>query len=441
MYAKTSGWQEENEVDRIAYDLEWQNRHSNKDKQERVIHNNQEDTTRKEERAMEETFSGNEPPTMMTEEHKQEYKIGEIRRIDIDRIFPPEKPIREYVAAEHLDDLAEDMRERGQMQNIGVTPEGEIVFGLRRYLAAQKAGLTALECIICNSGDKHAAAMFENILRRNLTAIELAEGVAKLNEEKGVSQGRLGKIIDKGRTDVNVLLQIAKMPKYMRDAFRKVPQLRQDKLKKLARLHEKPEEQEAYFKQLVSELDTPKPKKAAQDGDSGKTPDTAKNKVIFATEKACKIRLYLDKLLPRDGKPLLSRDKKMMEANGKVLYDELEALALKIASILTYCNINLSLQTQELPTDTRTDEPSPEPEQNGTGALGTPEPSKPGEAFQPPVQPLMLPAGDTSPIQNDTVDEDNETFVPPLEEDDLPEEDYEARLTLMDEEFAELLSE
>lgn len=56
-------------------------------------------------------------------------------------------------------------------------------------------------------------------------------------------------------------------------------------------------------------------------------------------------------------------------ANGKALYDELEAPgSLKIASILTYCNLNLRLGPQEPPADAQSGAAQP---QTGEGEPGT----------------------------------------------------------------------
>ena len=452
---------EENAIDSIvsgmAFNKKIQEQSKQKSKSEQLV----KDYNIKEENTMSHEHVTN--TSQETEQH-QKYEIGEMCRISIDRIFPPKKPIREYVAKEHLDDLAEDMRERGQMQNIGVTPEGEIVFGLRRYLAAQKAGLTTLGCIICDSSDTRSAAMFENLLRKNLTVIELAESVFTLGEEKGVSQGRLGKIIDKGRTTVNVLFQIARLPQHMRDAFRNVPQMRQDKLKNLARLHETPEKQEAYFQQLLDKLNTPKSKGTKKGiGGSGDTPEVSsgKNKVIFATEKAQAIRSYLTKLLPGEGKSYQSRDKKFIVANGQALRVELKALSDKIAAVLFHYDTILppapQAQSCVAPTQPQADESEPgareaqEATPDGADATsadandelasgqvhqpgepdtpaGAASPVLSGSAPQAGAAPmLMLPAGATPALDSDDdSDTDDEAATTPQTDDDQAEADYAA---------------
>lgn len=452
---------EENAIDSIvsgmAFNKKIQEQSKQKSKSEQLV----KDYNIKEENTMSHEHVTN--TSQETEQH-QKYEIGKVYRISIGEIFPPKDPIRKYIAEEHLEDLAEDMHEMGQMQNIGVKPDGELVFGLRRYLAAQKAGLTALECIICKPEDTHSTAMRENLLRKKLTAVELAEAVAKLQKEEGVSQGRLGEILDKDRTDVNVLLQIAKLPQHMRDTFREVPSVCQDKLKKLARLHETPEKQEAYFQQLLTKLNTPKPKGTKKGtGGSGDTPEVSsgKNKVIFATEKAQAIRSYLTKLLPGEGKSYQSRDKKFIVANGQALRAELKALSDKIADVLFHYDTILPPAPQEqscvAPAQPQAGESEPcvcEPQESAldgadatsedandelaSGQVHQPgEPDTPADAASPVLSGsapqagaapmLMLPAGATPVLDSDDDPAaDDEAATTPQADDDHAEADYAA---------------
>jgi ParB/RepB/Spo0J family partition protein len=89
---------------------------------------------------------------------------------------------------EEIQELAASFRVYGQLQPIMVRPlkDGlfEGVFGYQRYLAARRAGLTSILCIVkpCTDDEVYEARLVENIHRKELAAMEKAEWVKKLVE-------------------------------------------------------------------------------------------------------------------------------------------------------------------------------------------------------------------------------------------------------------------
>ena len=89
---------------------------------------------------------------------------------------------------EEIQELAASFRVYGQLQPIMVRPlkDGsfEGVFGYQRYLAARRAGLQSVLCIVKSLSDVEVveARLVENIHRKELTVLEKAEWIRQLVE-------------------------------------------------------------------------------------------------------------------------------------------------------------------------------------------------------------------------------------------------------------------
>ena len=108
-----------------------------------------------------------------------------------------------------LAELAESIRQQGVLQPIGLRPmednRFEIVFGERRYRAAQIAGLEEIPAVVMDISDETAEemAVTENLQRKDVTPIEEANAYQKL--------------IESGRHDVQSLaVQFGKNESYIR---------------------------------------------------------------------------------------------------------------------------------------------------------------------------------------------------------------------------------
>jgi ParB-like chromosome segregation protein Spo0J len=80
--------------------------------------------------------------------------------------------------------LVESMRELGQLQPIVVAPDGELVAGMHRLRAAQVLGWTEIHVIVLDleATKKKLAVLDENLVRRQLPALEYAEALAERKE-------------------------------------------------------------------------------------------------------------------------------------------------------------------------------------------------------------------------------------------------------------------
>jgi ParB family chromosome partitioning protein len=105
---------------------------------------------------------------------------------------------------------------RGFLQPVGVRPKNEkyeLVYGYRRYKAAQKAGLKEIPAIVLNVDDEEAALLkgVENIQRRNLNPMKEAEYFMKLQREFGLSAREIARRLGLDVKYVTRRLQLLKL--------------------------------------------------------------------------------------------------------------------------------------------------------------------------------------------------------------------------------------
>jgi len=147
---------------------------------------------------------------------------GGIQMIAVASIEPNLAQPRRVFDEEALAELAESIRARGVIQPIVVRPRDgrfQIVAGERRWRAAQKARLHELPAIVRELDDAETleVALIENIQRRDLNAIEEAQGYRRLVEDYGHTQEELGKLVHKSRSHVANLLRLLDLPQTVQD--------------------------------------------------------------------------------------------------------------------------------------------------------------------------------------------------------------------------------
>lgn len=133
----------------------------------------------------------------------------------------PFNPRKHYDEAE-LIELAESVKSQGVMQPIVVRiqPEEvnqhghfeyEIVFGHRRFRAARLAELEEVPAIVREMTDEQAAIaqVHENMKRKDVTALEEADGYVHLRDAYGMTAERIGKEVGKTKSYVYARLKLA----------------------------------------------------------------------------------------------------------------------------------------------------------------------------------------------------------------------------------------
>lgn len=129
----------------------------------------------------------NTRPSVFTEKLR-----GEYYNIDVTKLIPFHKQARKYFDEEALKQLAETIKTHGIRQPLTIisatddmTGMYEVVSGERRLRAAIMAGLNTVPCIIIEDRKKaEEIAIIENIQRKDLHPIELAQAYFNLLETK-----------------------------------------------------------------------------------------------------------------------------------------------------------------------------------------------------------------------------------------------------------------
>lgn len=152
-----------------------------------------------------------------------ESTAGEAVRLPIDDIEPNRKQPRKEFEPQALSELSESIKEHGILQPLLVRPMTDgsyrLVAGERRYRAARMAGLTEVPVTIREMTDEEESvfALIENLHRKDLNAIEEAEGFKTLIDTYGLTQEQAAQRVGKSRPEVANSLRILTLPDEITD--------------------------------------------------------------------------------------------------------------------------------------------------------------------------------------------------------------------------------
>ena len=157
---------------------------------------------------------------------------ADIRQLPLAQLRPnPAQPRRTFDDAA-IDELADSIRARGVIQPLLVRPvpgepgSFEIVVGERRYVAAGRAGLDAVPCIVRTLDDREAfiLSVAENVAREDLNPIDEAAAYRRmLDEAFAANQGEIAGLIGVHRTRVSRKLKLLSLDPRIQDHIRQQP--------------------------------------------------------------------------------------------------------------------------------------------------------------------------------------------------------------------------
>ena len=139
---------------------------------------------------------------------------GSLRNVPIEFMQRGRYQPRRDMQPEALEELANSIRSQGIMQPIVVRPiDGgryEIIAGERRWRACQLAGLDTVPALIREVPDESAAAMalIENLQREDLTPMEEALAMVRLQKEFELTHAEIAQLVGKSRTTITNLLRL-----------------------------------------------------------------------------------------------------------------------------------------------------------------------------------------------------------------------------------------
>ena len=149
----------------------------------------------------------------------------------------PNQP-RKYFDPDAQQDLANSLQKQGVLQPILFRADQDgvlfIVAGERRLQAAKEAELETIPAILVE-GNYSEIALVENLLRQDLTAIEVAEALDRIMKEHNYTQEHLTTIIGKAKSTVSEILSLNRLPDEIRNECRNDPSVSRQVLLKIAK--------------------------------------------------------------------------------------------------------------------------------------------------------------------------------------------------------------
>ena len=145
-----------------------------------------------------------------------------IKIIPVEQIKPGSWQARKNFEVNDLEDLSNSIKSKGILSPILVTQSNDknvssydLIAGERRWRAAQMAKIHEVPCIVINDVDANSASvmsLIENIQRKDLNAIEEAQGLNELINQHNHTQESAGKIVGKSRVYITNSLRLLKLP-------------------------------------------------------------------------------------------------------------------------------------------------------------------------------------------------------------------------------------
>lgn len=147
-----------------------------------------------------------------------------VQKIAIENITPnPDQPRRVFDSVA-IDQLAESIKRYGVLQPLVVTEAGDnfvIIAGERRYRAAKKAGLSHLPVLVrtLEAIERLEIGLIENIQRVDLSPMEQAISIARLNEQFGMSLPDIAQRLGKAHTTIVNMVRLLQLPAFARKSL------------------------------------------------------------------------------------------------------------------------------------------------------------------------------------------------------------------------------
>jgi ParB family chromosome partitioning protein len=187
--------------------------------------------------------------------HKDDKAVSRTQDLFISDIKPnPEQP-RRGMRTEELEELASSIKTHGILQPIVVVSQGSsytIIAGERRWRAAKTAGLKTVPAIIRTLSDqaKLEIALIENIQRQELSPLELATALTKLNQQFNQSWDAIAKRLGKGASTVSNVARLLGLPVPAKQALDK-DQITEGHARQILALKNDPKKQQELLDLIV----------------------------------------------------------------------------------------------------------------------------------------------------------------------------------------------
>jgi ParB family chromosome partitioning protein len=148
----------------------------------------------------------------------------ELRVVDvpIELCRPNPNQPRQYFDPVMLKELAASIEQHGLLQPITIKRDPKnkegflIVAGERRFRAYESLKRSTIPAII-TTGNTDEIALIENLQRQDLSPIEEAEALRRLQKKYGYTHEELGKAVGKARSTITNLLKLNDLPRKIKE--------------------------------------------------------------------------------------------------------------------------------------------------------------------------------------------------------------------------------
>jgi len=157
------------------------------------------------------------PPALSRFQAEDWQTTGELQMVAVTMIDSSPYQSRQSYDDKALDELVASIQEMGMIQPVVVRPKGEeryeLMAGHRRWLAAQRAGKTAIPALIRALDDRSAAvlSLIENLQREDLNPLDAAQGLQRMIDEFGMAQKDLANLLGRSKADITLTLGLLKL--------------------------------------------------------------------------------------------------------------------------------------------------------------------------------------------------------------------------------------
>lgn len=162
---------------------------------------------------------------VVAEEGDQLRRLEEVVEVPLDRLVPsPDQP-RSEVDPSADQELLESIRAYGVLTPIQIRPveEGkyEVVAGERRWRACAMLGKPSIPALVRRKDRDRAAAeaLIDNVVRKDLSALEEAKAYQALIERYGFQQSELAERLGCHKSRISKALSILKLPETILNVF------------------------------------------------------------------------------------------------------------------------------------------------------------------------------------------------------------------------------
>src|SRR3989344_7837148 len=152
-------------------------------------------------------------------------KKDRIKNLLISEITPNKGQPRKEFDQDLIKELSASIKQYGILQPLIVTPEGEkyiIIAGERRFRAATLAGLEHLPALVRSSEEleRLEIGLIENVQRVDLSPLDQAQSIARLNEQFNIDYKEVAKRLGKAHTSILNTVRLLQLTDEAKEALR-----------------------------------------------------------------------------------------------------------------------------------------------------------------------------------------------------------------------------